>query len=66
MFSLGGQRKLRGGAVLKDEWEPAGLEKEQGRSKQRTTNGFQPCQAMTFTDFPHYRARVPDPVALAW
>lgn len=65
-FPWRGQRKLRGGAVLKDEWEPAGLEKEQGCSKQRTTNGFQPCQATAFTDFPHYCTWVPDPVALAW
>lgn len=51
--------------VLKDESETAGLEKEQGHSKQKITNEFQPCQAMAFTDFTNYRAWVPDPVALA-
>ena len=61
------QRKLWEGTVLKDdESEPASLEKEQGHSKQRITNGFQPCQAMDFTHFPNYWAWVPDPVALPW
>lgn len=61
------QRKLRERTVLKDdELEPASLEKEQGHSEWRITNGFQPCQAMAFTDFPNYRAWVPDPIALPW